>query len=526
MEERGAVTYDLLTRAWLPVREGDARSKIGLRGLFERAHELTDIEASPPPGASGLWRVLTVIAARVTGLDDVTLAADEWGERQAEVLEDGQFDPDEVEKYFARHAGRFDLFDTQRPWLQDPRLREQCKSGSGVNKLVMSRAAGNNQVWFNHATTLVSRPVPAEEAVFHLLTQLYYGPSGQCTPRVVAGTSGGNSKAGPLRRTISFHPLGRSVFESLVAGIPPAYRYDTGGTDIAPWEADELPDPLGVPPRPSGLCGVLIGRFQHAVLLERSADGESVVDAWITWAWRDREFPAEDPYLVYQQSKEGASYARQADASRALWRDFDSLLLEDVGDEHRRRPAVLAAVEDLRGTLLPVLRVRAFGFDQDGQTRDKEWTVGVTPALLALANEIQVARAISDMRQAAERVQQHLRWALRDVWIALNDPSNGDGKPQRRDVSEGPWPAQGTHRYWARAERIFWRGVRERCFDSAVDDFLWLALDVYDEVTDSAGALPRAKRAIELKRGLIFRARAPLGETGKAGRTSRAKEHP
>ncbi|WP_197048389.1 type I-E CRISPR-associated protein Cse1/CasA [Streptosporangium roseum] len=515
------MTYDLLTRKWLSVRKGDSRREIGLRELFECAHELTDIEASPPPGASGLWRVLTVIAARMTGLDDMTLSAYEWGERQSEVLEAGQFDQVEVEKYFARYPGRFDLFDAHRPWLQDPRLREECKGSSGVNKLVMSRPAGNNQVWFNHATALDPPPVPAGEAVFHLLTQLYYGPSGQCTPRVVAGTSGGNSKAGPLRRTISFHPLGRTVFESLIAGIPPAYLYDTGGVDLAPWEADELPDPLGVPPRPSGLGGVLTGRFQHAVLLERSADEGSVVDAWITWAWRDKEFPADDPYLVYQQNKEGAFYARQADASRALWRDFDSLLLEDVGDEHRRRPAVLAAVEDLRGTLLPVLRARAFGFDQDGQTRDKEWTVGVTPALLTLANEIQVARAISDMRQAAERVQRYLEWALRDAWIAINDPSNGNGKPQRKDISKGPWPAQGSFRYWARAERIFWRRVRERRFDSAMDDFLHLALDVYDEVTDSGGPLPRVKRAVELKRGLIFGARP---STGKAGKTSKAKE--
>jgi CRISPR system Cascade subunit CasA len=503
------MSYDLLTRAWVPVREGDAPLKVGLRELFVRAHELTDIEASPPPAASGLWRVLTVIAARVTGLDDVTLSVEEWGDRQAEVLEAGRFDPEAVEKYFAQYEGRFDLFDVDRPWLQDPRLREQCKTSSGVNKLVMARPAGNNQVWFNHVTALNPPPVPAEEAVFHLLIQLYYGPSGQCTPRTVGTVSAGNSKAGPLRRTISFHPLGRTVFESLVAGIPPVREYDTGGADVAPWEAEELPDPLGVPSRPSGLGGVLTGRFQHAVLLQPSMDGEAVTDAWITWAWRDRELPATDPYLVHQQNKEGSYYARQADAGRALWRDFDALLLEDAGDDHRRRPAVLAAVEDLRGTLLPVLRVRAYGFDQDGQTRDKEWTAGVTPALLTLAQQPQVALSVSEMRQAAERVERQLRYALKDAWIAINDPSNGDGKPQRKDISEGPWPADGSFRYWSRAEQIFWRRVREQEFGKTVEDFLRLALDVYAEVTDSASALPRAKRAIELKRGLIFRARKP-----------------
>jgi CRISPR system Cascade subunit CasA len=164
----------------------------------------------------------------------------------------------------------------------------------------------------------------------------------------------------------------------------------------------------------------------------------------------------------------------------------------------------------LRGTLLPILRARAFGYDQDGQTRDKEWTIGLTPALLALAKEDRVPFQISEMRQAAERLERQLRYVLREVWTAINDPSNANGKAQRRDVPEGPWPASAAFRYWARAERIFWIRVRARDFDDAVEGYLQLALDVYDEVTDSAGVLPRAKRAIELKRGLIYKARTPM----------------
>lgn len=505
------MSYDLLTRGWLPVRQGGHRRSVGLRELFLQAHELTDIEIALPPGASGLWRVLAVIAARVTGLDDVTLSADEWLDLREEVLEAGGFDPRRVEGYFERYASRFDLFDAERPWLQDPRLREQCAKSSGINKLVLTRPAGNNQVWFTHFTDLAAVPLPAEEAVIHLLAQLYYGPSGRCTSRTVAGRSEANSKAGPLRRTISYHPLGRTVFESLVAGIPFAPDYDHDGVDVAPWEAGELFDPLRGPARPSGVAGVLTGRFQHAILLQPSDDGTAVVDAYITWAWRDREFPALDPYLVYQPNKQtGEEFARQADANRALWRDFDSLILDDAGDEHRRRPAVLRDAEELRGTLLETLRVRAYGFDQDGQTRDKEWTVAVTPAVLATAKDPRLAHAISQMRQTAERIELHLERALRNAWVAINDPSNGSGRPRRKDIGEGPWPSRGAMRYWAAAEEIFWRRVRRRDLDGAADEFLRLALDVYDEVTDSVGANPRAKRAIELKRGYIFAAR-PAG---------------
>lgn len=505
--------YDLLTRDWLPVRAGERRWSAGLRELFLRAHELADIEVALAPAASGLWRVLAVIAARVTGLDDVGLSADEWAERREEVLAAGSFNPARVEEYVGRYESRFDLFDAERPWMQDPRLREQCAKSSGINKLVLTRPAGNNQVWFSHFTDLAAAPVPTEEAVWHLLAQLYYGPSGRCTSRTIAGKSEANSKAGPLRSSISFHPLGRTVFESLVASIPWACDYDHGGPDVAPWEADELPDPLGVPGRPSGIAGVLTGRFQHAILLQPSSDGNAVVDAWITWAWRDREFPAEDPYLVYQLNKQNEPYARQARADRALWRDFDSLILDDVGDEHRRRPAVLRDVEELRVSVLETLRVRAYGFDQDGQTRDKEWTVAVTPAVLATAKDQRLAYAISAMRQTAERVERHLERALRNAWVAINDPSNGSGLPQRKDVSDGPWPARAAFRYWGAAERIFWRRVRRRDLDGAADEFLRLALQVYDEVTDTAGAIPRAKRAIELKRGYIFAARsaAPNG---------------
>ncbi|WP_204046202.1 type I-E CRISPR-associated protein Cse1/CasA [Acrocarpospora phusangensis] len=513
-------SYDLLERDWIPVREGEKRKKVGLRRLFECAHLLSDIEAAPPPGAAALWRVLTVIAARVTRLDDMAAGSDAWNDRQGDVLAEGRFDPDAIMEYFDRHRDGFDLFDQDRPWLQDPRLWQQCKTSSGVNKLVMFRPAGNNQVWFNHATEASPPPLRTDEAVFHLLIQLYYGPSGQCTPRTAGTASGVNSKAGPLRRTISFHPVGTTVFESLVAGIPQAHHYNHGGPDQAPWETDDLPDPTKPPPRPSGVGGVLTGRFQHALLLQPSPDGEYVTDAWITWAWRDQEFPAEDPYLIYQKNvKEDTYYARYADASRALWRDFDALLMEDTGDSKARRPAVLKSVEDLRGFLLPVLRARAYGFDQDGQTRDKEWTTGITPATLALAAEDGVPYSVSQMRKSAEMMGRRLEDALRGAWSAINDPSNGERKVQRTDIPPGPWPADAAFRYWPQAERLFWERVRTRHFDGVVVAFRQLALGVYDEVTASA-AMPRVKRAIELNRVRIYGRKPQQGGQGQGGNTA------
>ncbi|GAA3446726.1 type I-E CRISPR-associated protein Cse1/CasA [Planomonospora venezuelensis] len=503
-----ATAFDLRSQKWILARSGSRIEPTGLRELFIRAHELTDIDSPAVPAASALWRILTVIAARVAGLDDMTLSPDEWHTRRTDLLTaQSGFGEDRVAAYFDRYGERFDLFHPERPFLQDPRLAEECGKSSGINKLVLSRPAGNNQPWFSHHSDLKTVPIPAREAVWHLLAQLFYGPSGRCTSRTVNGTSEANSTAGPLRSVISFHPLGRTIFESLIAGIPYPGALPKGD-DLAPWERDSLLDPLALPPTPAGLAGALIGRTRHAVLLKRS--GEDVSDAWITWAWRKPTSPAKDPYLVYQYSKTGSLYAKPADATRAIWRDVDALLLKNLGDQKSQLPMVFEDAVELPFDVLDNLRVRAFGFDQDGQTRDRQWFTAITPPVLSLLKDMAGARGLSRTREAAERAARHLRGALRNAWVAINDPSDGNGLPARKDIPAGPWLERGAARYWSQAEQIFWRKVFERDFDDPGLEFVQLALRAYDAVTSDAGNSPRLVRAVERARGYIFAARKPM----------------
>ncbi|NAS22179.1 type I-E CRISPR-associated protein Cse1/CasA [Herbidospora sp. NEAU-GS84] len=492
---------DLLTYPWLPIPPGGS---VGLRELYVRAHEIPDVDAPFAPAGAALWRILTVIAARITGLDRAD-NINEWQDRRDGLLDISMFSGNDVEKYFAQYGDRFDLFHPSRPFLQDSRLADECAKTSGINKLVLSRPAGNNQVWFDHHTDVDAQRIPVEEAVWHLLAQMYYGPSGRCTSRTVYGRSEANSTAGPLRGTISYHPLGRNVFESLVTGIP--YPGPAVGRDVAVWEEPEPKNPLGISPTPGGLGGLLANRFRHAILLSRQ--DELIEDAWITWAWRQPAIPAEDPYLIYQHNKKGELYARGASAARALWRDLDALLMRDVGEERSRRPKVLDLARTLPFDVLDNLRVRAFGFDQDGQTRDKQWFTATTPAVLSLLLEPEAISGVSRVRSAAEEVAQKLRTALRNVWVALNDPSNGDGKPTRSEIPAGPWRDQGAAHYWPRAERLFWRKVDARDFTAPAFDFVREALEVYDAITQRAGNTPRARRAVERARGLILAARGP-----------------
>jgi len=379
-------SFDLRHESWIPVRYAYGTSgspAVGLADLFLRAHEIADINVPIPPAAAGLWRILYLITARITGLDD----PDDWESYNAwkparnRAFNTGHFEKKSVDEYFSKHADRFDLFDHARPWLQDPRLAAECSKSTGVNKLAVARATGNNLVWLSHDTDLAPDPIPSADAVWYLLTWLYYGPSGKITARTVRGQTESNMTAGPLRSRISFHPLGRTLYESLIAGLIHPAHYDDGkDPDLAPWETNTLPDPLGLPPFPNGLGAPLTSQFRHAILLSPSPDGSKVSDARITWAWRQASREVRDPYLIYDTAKNRPGvYARYAKLDRAVWRDLDALLLQDTGPGASQRPVVFSTLLDIPHGVAQALRVRAIGFDQDGQTIDRQWFTAITP---------------------------------------------------------------------------------------------------------------------------------------------------
>ncbi|MFJ9554425.1 type I-E CRISPR-associated protein Cse1/CasA [Nocardiopsis sp. NPDC101807] len=507
-------SFDLTTEPWLPVRlpDGTAGPPVGLRELLCRAHEFSDVELPLPPASAQLWRVLALVTARITRLD-TSEGATAWQKRRRDVLRTGRLPEDGVDAYLAPLRERFDLFHPERPWLQDPRLRDECSKSSGVNKLAWGRTAGQNQVWLGgHHHDLDPVPLTPAEAAWHLLATLGYGPSGRCTSRTVDGRSEANSTAGPLRGTVSFHPVGRNLFESLVLNIPlpQESEYEDDESEPAPWERADLPNPLGLPEESSGPAGVLVNQARHAVLLSPSADGSQVVDAHVTWALRERQVAPTDPYLIHLTSKDGRRYARPADASRAVWRDLESLLAESTRE--RFRPELftqLTSRAHLPLDLRESLRLRAFGFDQDGQTRDRQWfTAGTPPVLRWLQESSESAEGhtlaltrVKATRDAAERTGRRLRDALISAWKESNSPSGGSAGTE---TGSGPWLRTGTARYWSTAETLFWRTVMDEDSAGPGNGFILLALRAYDEVTSSYCFRPRVAKAVESHRRRLF----------------------
>lgn len=472
-------SYDLLTETWLPVSQGEETKRVGLLDLFIKAHKFDDLVVPVPPAASGLWRILYAITARITGLD----TARRWDDRQAEWLDRGAFDHDHVTAYFDRFPEAFDLFHPNRPWLQNPALAAQCPKSSGINKLVFNRPAGNTQVWFGHYTDIDPVPLPAPEAAWYLIAQLYYGASGRCTTREVDGQKLANSNAGPLRAAMSYHPIGRNLFESLVLGLPPAHTANDE-EDLCPWERPPSPDPLVPHNLPTWPAGLLTGRFQHAVLLVPDSAGRTVTDAYVTWSTRQPSAQARDPYVVLKRSQQNTWYQLPAGGRRALWRDVYALLQDTPGT---KRPIIVGSAGE--HDYVPQ-RIRAYGFDQDGQAKDRQWFTSMTPPILRWLDEYDAdaAHGSRDLSEAAEQTARDLVYVLKRAWLEATE-----SEPK----GNGPWARPAENYYWPRAEELFWRHLENRTWDTAVKAYRQLGHDAIRRATDGESHRPRVARAVD-----------------------------
>jgi CRISPR system Cascade subunit CasA len=497
--------FNVADDPWVDVRAATRYHQVGLREFLLNAHHFDDLAVAIPPAASALLRIAVAITARITGLDDPDLTADEWTARRRALLAhpDG-FDPTAVNAYFNRH--HFEVFDPVRPWLQDPALSTECDQPTGINRLIHGRPAGNNLAWFSPHTDTDPAPIPTAEALHHLLIHHYYGPSGCVTPRTARKSRHRRATAGPLRSTISFHPLGNTLYETLLAGIPKFLGDEQTLPDHCPWEEPHPPEPHTHPHPVTWPGRLLTGRSRHAILLIPGDDGTTVTNAYLTWATQHPKLHATDPYLIITTDPtkpiRRRRTPRRADADRAWWRELDTLLLAPDEQHTSRRPEIFDTLNDLPPALRRTLRIRIHAFDQDTKTLDRLWYTAITPPLLNWTQEHDPQRAerIAECCRAAEQVAARLTTAANHAWRQTLHPHTTAPRPRTaaERPTSGAWTAPTRALYWELAEPIFWRLLDDP--DTPADQaFIRAAATALRQVTETARIQHRAAgRAVAL----------------------------
>lgn len=298
--------------------DGVVEDMVGFRDVLLHAHEIIDLAVPIPAAAAYLLLVLYTLTARVTGLDQATHQR-EFEQRRTTVARAGRLDPDALRAYLDadNQAGRWELFDQAWPWLQDPRLVEQAER-KNINAIVATRPGQHSPIWWQHTWDERAPALEAEGALYWLLAQHGYGSGGTGGVRRINGTGDQHMSAGPLRGTISFYPLGCNLFQTLVAGIPAPATATGTGTDLAPWETTELPDPLSQPPIATWPAGLLLGQSRHAILLVPDSAGRCAEHCYFTWAYKKRHPPYADPTRSWNATPKAArSPARRTRLGRS-----------------------------------------------------------------------------------------------------------------------------------------------------------------------------------------------------------------
>ena len=104
-------TFDILLEPWIPVVEEDGTTReLGLLEVLERAHRLRAVQDPSPLVEYSVYRFLIAFLMDMLRPEDT--------EALEELLEEGQFDPDEIRAYVAMCQAEgvsFEPFDAERP---------------------------------------------------------------------------------------------------------------------------------------------------------------------------------------------------------------------------------------------------------------------------------------------------------------------------------------------------------------------------------------------------------------------------
>ena len=298
-------SYNVLEKPWIPVVTTSGSIEMhGLRQVILQAQDYKEISCASPLEEYSLYRFVALFlmdALRPESELDIE-----------DLLENGSFSSKQIDDYIStckKEGVSFDLFDTERPFLQckfDPEFDKEIKP---VRVLDCTAPSGNNHTHFTHASQFVN-VLKADQAMRKLLEAYLF-----CTAAAQGYPSGVNG-APPFFSVIK----GRNLFESLVYCLIPL---DTIGIsfDKPPvlWRRKEPVVPKTEVGNTSWLQGMLFPTRRIHLIPDESGrvigtyycQGENYVNKE---NWRD-------PYVTYRKNDKSI-FPLRPHADRAIWRNL------------------------------------------------------------------------------------------------------------------------------------------------------------------------------------------------------------
>lgn len=517
-------SFNLVTEPWIPVRPrqpspGRPVVRIGLREALLNGAAYVDIVDDAPLVVAGLHRLLLGIlhramegpcsTAHVRAIDTVAT----WWQNG--------FDRQRVEAYLERWHGSFDLFDTERPFMQVPHLDNE-KWLDAWTRLSADRGNGNTNFLFNRqlrheGSAPPGALTPAEAACLLVAHQQFV--LGGLIKRIIT-----SAPAAPSASYAVFLAEGETLHETLCLNLAPYDRHV--GDDKAWWESDRWP--LSQTWLEQDQTAPILGRVHawtwpsRAIRLLPDADGNVATMMYAAGVRQiaDDDLSMRDATTALRKKVADDTYVPiRVDPDRALWRSAHAFLPTGQAG-HTKTAEVLDHAQQLHNAVCPdrPLRIRVIG-----QSNDKSKLAMVMDDRYVISPQLSADdECYGYLTTAIERIDEiglALQRATRTLVTRML--SDGDRDPAAEDVKNLVENIGIVRAYWTSMDRVFTDFMAGLAGPddvvSVVERAIAVAQTEWDRTTDSLGRETRTIRAIALAdsrfRASLFAITTSLTET-------------
>jgi CRISPR system Cascade subunit CasA len=438
--------FNLVDEAWIPIVGHPSGSpRASLRDVLVDAHRLRAVRHPSPLVTAALHRFL-VAAVHVSAWPRTGIGP--WGDTEEQAREAwleawhaGALPREAINAYLDRWHDRFWLLGGPRPFLQDPRVADDRRSGPGVLALEVD-AKGAKPLFHRD----LDAPIAPAEAACQLFAMQLFALGGILTPDPsYKGVITNSAQAGAFTRAGAACMVveGRTLFETLLLNChglwpdsPGPGQRRTG--DRPTWERDAPPDPRDR--EVTGHLDLLTRRPRRIRLWHRPGpDGRPVVDGAAvlkgevhpesSWqSWQAYETMAAFRPLTDAETKDKTKAPFRAvrfREGRDLWRDSVALVQVVSAEVPALRTLqwlaksgwLVPGDEDVsvaRGPLadLAPLRVLGLGLVND-QKRAEMWRAESVEVPTRLILDLHARAELGDALAAAEEVGGGVRAATK-----------------------------------------------------------------------------------------------------------------
>jgi CRISPR system Cascade subunit CasA len=425
-------SFNVLTEPWLPVVKMDGtRQELGILDCLEHAHEFKEIRVHAPIVEFGLYRLLTAFVLDTLIVFD---CCPKVSLDLKQILREGRFDMEMIRKYADSCGDVFDLFHTDRPFLQTKMGDESLKALAGMFPAVPSGTNAN--LWHHKHEDDFS--VSGPEAARLLTTIAPFMTSGG------AGLSPSINGA-PALYTL---PAGDNIFETLVQNIP--CRDQGQGNGKIAWRNDRCP---GGERSQATLVETFTWRPRQIQLIpETDSDGMPIVRKMKFKKGDSTRMEWRDPNLAYRYDKDKVTPVRMRE-NRPIWRDAGPLLLLKGGTSGKDDSRVVFTRPDVVEQAFEIaqkgkdLTVQVYGMRTDMKMKIFEWIKStlVVPANVGISTRL--GFLVQSELNRADNAAFALRIAIKNLY-----PRGGEGNKNALssliDRSEKA--------YWQELEAVFY----------------------------------------------------------------------